>query len=92
MIKLILDITRNSLFQSKKSERSSQKSLRIPCQSVLISRKISGTFYAKSRENYMELEDNNEKFEGKGTRNLKEKHREFFSGLKIYNKKIIFRF
>jgi hypothetical protein len=27
----------------------------------------------------MELEDNNEKFEGKSTRNLKEKHREFFT-------------
>jgi hypothetical protein len=87
MIKLILGITRKSLFQSKKSERSSQKSLRISCQSVLIPRKISGTFYAKSRENYMELEDNNEKFEGKGTRNLKKKHREFFSRVKIYNKK-----
>jgi hypothetical protein len=83
MIKLILDITRNSLFQSKKSERSSQKLLRISCQSVLIPRKISATFYAKSRENYMELEDNNEKFEGKGTRNLKGKHREFFSRVRM---------
>jgi hypothetical protein len=77
------------LFQSKKSERSSQKSLRISCQSVLIPRKISSTFDAKSHENYMELEDNNEKFEGKGTRNLKKKHREFFNRVKIYNKKII---
>jgi hypothetical protein len=45
----------------------------------LNSSKTSGTFYAKSRENYMELEDNNEKFDGKSTRNLKEKHREFFT-------------
>jgi hypothetical protein len=37
----------------------------------------------------MELEDNNEKFEGKSTRNLKKKHREFFNRVKIYNKKII---
>jgi len=42
-----------------------QKSLRISCQSVLISRKISGTFYAKSREKYMEFEENKEKFEEK---------------------------
>ena len=56
-----------------------QKSLRISCQSVLISRKISGTFYAKSREKYMEFEENKEEFEGKRTRNLKEKHREFFT-------------
>jgi hypothetical protein len=27
----------------------------------------------------MEFEENNEKFEGKMTRNLKEKHREFFT-------------
>jgi hypothetical protein len=27
----------------------------------------------------MELEDSNEKFEGKSTRNLKEKNREFFT-------------
>jgi hypothetical protein len=46
MIKLILDITRNNLFKNKKSERSPQKSLRILCQSVLIPRKICGTFYA----------------------------------------------
>jgi hypothetical protein len=39
----------------------------------LIPRKISGTFYAKSREKYMEFEENNEEFEGKMTRNLKEK-------------------
>jgi hypothetical protein len=45
----------------------------------LISRKISGTFYAKFREKYMEFEENNEEFEGKRTRNLKEKHREFFT-------------
>jgi hypothetical protein len=38
MIKLILEITRNKLFKSKKSERSLQKSLRIYCQSVLIPR------------------------------------------------------
>jgi hypothetical protein len=49
-----------------------QKPSRISCQSVLIPRKISGIFYAKFREKYME-------FEGKMTRNLKEKHREFFT-------------
>jgi hypothetical protein len=33
----------------------------------------------------MEFEDNNEEFEGKSTRNLKEKHREFFTrGVKVY--------
>jgi hypothetical protein len=58
---------------------SLQKLLRISCQSVLISRKISGIFYAKSREKYMEFEKNNKEFEGKRTRNLKEKHREFFT-------------
>ena len=65
MIKLILEITRNNLFKSKKSEKKPQKSFRISCQSVLISRKISGTFYAKSREKYMEFEENKGKFEGK---------------------------
>ena len=53
-IKLILEITRNNLFESKKSEKA-QNSLRISCQSVLISCKISGTFYVKSREKYMEF-------------------------------------
>ena len=42
-------------------------------------RKVSGTFYAKSRKKYMEFEENNEEFEGKMARNLKEKHREFFT-------------
>ena len=55
MIKLILEITRNNLFKSKKSEKS------VSCQSVF----ISGTFYAKSREKYMELDENKEQFEGK---------------------------
>jgi hypothetical protein len=68
--------------------------LRISCQSVLISRKISGIFYAKSREKYMEFAENNEEFEGKLTRNLKEKHREFFTrGLKfnlIYRSKFTY--
>ena len=72
MIKLILEITRNNLFKYRKSERSPQKSLRISCQSVLIPRKISGTFYAKSREKYMKFQENNEEFKGKVTRNLKE--------------------
>jgi len=53
LIKLILEITRNNLFKSNS------------CQSVLISRKVSGTFYEKSREKYMEFEENKEKFEGK---------------------------
>jgi hypothetical protein len=79
MIKLILEITRNNLFKYKKSERSPQKPLRISCQSDFNPRKISGTFYAKSREKYME-------FEGKLTRNLKEKHREFFT--RVIKKKI----
>jgi hypothetical protein len=65
MIKLFLEITRNNLFKSKKSERSPKKSLRISCQSVLIPRKISGTFYAKSREKYMEFEEINVEIEGK---------------------------
>ena len=65
LIKLILEITRNNLFKSKKVRKKPQKSLRISCQSVLISRKISGTFYAKFRENYMEFEENKEKLEGK---------------------------
>ena len=30
----------------------------------------------------MEFEENNEEFEGKRTRNLKEKHREFFTRVK----------
>ena len=64
---------------SVKIYKSLQKLLRISCQSVLISHKISGTFYAKSREKYTEFEENNEEFEGKRTRNLKEKHREFFT-------------
>jgi hypothetical protein len=72
MIKLILEITRKSVFKYKNSERNTQKQLRISLQSVLIPRKISGTFYVKSREKYME-------FEGKMTRNLKEKNREFFT-------------
>jgi hypothetical protein len=57
MIKLILEITRTNLFKYKKSESSPQKSLRISCQSVLIPGKISGTFYAKSREKYMKFEE-----------------------------------
>jgi hypothetical protein len=72
MIKLILEITRNNLFKYRKTERSPKKPSRISCQSFLIPRKISGTFYAKSREKNME-------FEGKMTRNLKEKYREFFT-------------
>jgi hypothetical protein len=55
MGKLILEITRNNLFKTKKSERSPQKPLRISCQSVLIPRKISGTFYTKTRENTWNL-------------------------------------
>ena len=31
----------------------------------------------------MEFEENNEEFEGKRTRNLKEKHREFFTRVRI---------
>jgi hypothetical protein len=79
MIKFIIEIPRNNLFKYRKPERSPQKPLRISCQSVLIPRKISGIFYEKSREKYMEFEENNEEFEGKITRNLKEKHREFFT-------------
>jgi hypothetical protein len=60
------------------SERSPQKQSRIAYQRVLISRKIFGPFYAKSREKFMEFEENNE-VQGNGTRNLKEKHREFFT-------------
>ncbi len=79
MIKLILDITRNNLFKYGKPKRSPQKPSSISCQSVLISRKSSGTFYAKFCEKYMEFEENYEEFQGKMTRNLKEKHREFFT-------------
>jgi hypothetical protein len=67
-MKLILEITRNNLFKYKNSERSPQKPLKISCHSVLIPRNISGTFYAKSREKYMEFEEINEE--------LKEKLRE----------------
>jgi hypothetical protein len=56
MIKLILEITRNNLFKYQKSERRTTEPLRISCQSLLIPRKISDTFYAKSREKYMEFE------------------------------------
>jgi hypothetical protein len=40
----------------------------------------------------MKLEENNEEFEGKLTRNLKEKHREFFTraSKKICSKKDLF--
>ena len=78
MIKLILEITRNNLFKYRKPERSPQKPPRISCQSVLI-RQISGTFYAKSHEKYMEFKENNEEFGGKMTRNLKAKYREFLT-------------
>ena len=60
MIKLILEISKINLFKSKKSEKSHK---RISCQSILISRKISSTFYAKSREKDVEFEENKEKFE-----------------------------
>ena len=66
MIKLILENTRNNLFKSIKTE-CPQKPFRISYQSVLIPRKISGPFYAKSREKYMKFEENNEEFEGKST-------------------------
>jgi hypothetical protein len=79
MIKFILEITRINLFKYKKSEKSPQEPLRISWKSVLIPRKISGLFYAKSPEKYMEFEENNDEFEGKITRYLKEKHREFFT-------------
>jgi hypothetical protein len=65
MIKLILGITRNNLFKYRNPTRSPQKPSSISCQIVLIPRKISGTFYAKLREKYMEFEENNEGFEGK---------------------------
>ena len=75
MIKLIYEITGSNLFKSKKFRK---KSLRISCQSVLISRKISGTFYAKNTWNLKKtkrnLKGNNEKLEGKTQLN-------FFSGL-----------
>jgi hypothetical protein len=92
MIIVILEITQYNLFKYKKSERSPKKSLRISCQSVLIPRKISGTIYAKSREKYMDFEEINEEFEGKVTRNLKEKHREFFTRVcrKLNNRNFYF--
>ncbi len=58
MIKFILEITLNNLFKYRKLERSPQKPSRISCQSVLIPRKISGIFYAKLCEKYMEFEVN----------------------------------
>jgi hypothetical protein len=73
MIKLILEITRNNLFKYKKPESSPQKSLKISCQSVLIQGKISGTFYAKSREKQMKFDS--EKFEGN--------QREFFTRVRF---------
>ena len=60
--------TRNNLFKYKKSERSPQKPLRISCRSLLIPRKIYGTFYAKSRGKYVEFEENNVGYDGKITR------------------------
>jgi hypothetical protein len=83
MIKLILEITRYNLFKYKKSESSPRNSLRISCQSVLNPGKISGTFYSKSSEKYMKLEESNEEFEGKITRNVKKKHRNFLLGMYI---------
>jgi hypothetical protein len=77
MIKLILEFTQKNLFKCKKSDRSPQKSLRISSQSVLVPRKISGIFYANSSEKYME-------FEEKSTRNLKEKHKEFFTQVPVF--------
>ncbi len=90
--KLSLDIFANNLYKYRKPERSSQKPSRISCQSVLIPRKISGTFYAEFREKYMEFEETNEEFEGKMTRNLKEKHREFFTRESIIRNKIFLFF
>jgi hypothetical protein len=66
MIKLIPEIS------NIENPKETTKPLRISCQSVLIPRKISGTFYTKSREKCME-------FEGKSTRKLKEKQREYFT-------------
>ena len=77
MIKLILEIT---LFKTKKFK----KPPRISCQSVLIPRKISGTFYAESREKYMEFEENNVEIEGNSTRNLKKKHKKFFTRVRNF--------
>jgi len=44
MIKIFHEITRNNLYKFRKFERSPQKPFRISCQSVLITRKIPGTF------------------------------------------------
>jgi hypothetical protein len=84
MKKLILEIIQKNLFKTKKDEKSSQNPSRISCQSVLIPRKISGTFYVESRENFMEFEDNVE-IEGNSTRNLKKKHKEFITRDIVYN-------
>jgi hypothetical protein len=65
-----------------------KKPSRISCQSVLIPRKISGTFYAEFLEKYMEFEENNVEIGGNSTRNLKEKHKEFFTRV---NKESYFR-
>ena len=50
MIKLFPEVTRNNLFKFRKFERSPQKPLRISLQSVLIARKIFGTFKRKIHE------------------------------------------
>jgi hypothetical protein len=60
MIKLTLEITRKNLFKFRAYKKSPQKPLRISCQSVLIPRKISGNFYAKSRVKYRVFEEKNE--------------------------------
>ena len=65
MIKLILEITQDNWFKSKKSEKSHKSHWEFPDKASLISCKISGTFYAKSREKNMEFEENKEKFEEK---------------------------
>jgi hypothetical protein len=57
MIILILEITRNNLFKNIKVRKKPTKSLKKFCQSVLILRKISSTFYAKFREINMKIEE-----------------------------------
>jgi hypothetical protein len=67
MIKLIPDITRN-IYSIKESLKEAHKShYEFHVNKCL----NTGTFYAKSREKYME-------FEGKITRKFKEKHGKFF--------------
>ena len=64
MIKLIVEITRN-YYSNLKSPKKAPKVIKNFLSKRLNFSYFSGIFYAKSREKYMEFEENKEKFEGK---------------------------